>query len=175
MAAREPLFAGEVRSTVGNGSSLVVALQRLPATWPTAAVPQSGSIERGRRPPTPLIDNHPGAELEAADDRDTVGSRLVINASSHAGCTTDGRACFHDRFELWLPPTIARPVSPSCMPIRLNTASSSPPDRAGCGASPAASSPQPSAVGFFPRGFAASSRIQKSRPPSVLRSASAQP
>jgi Protein of unknown function (DUF736) len=37
------------------------------------------------------------------------------------------------------------------------------PDRAGCGASPAVSSPQPLAVAFFPAAFAASSRIQKSR------------
>jgi hypothetical protein len=47
-----------------------------------------------------------------------------------------------------LPPPARR--FPSSMPVRLDTASSPPPDRAGCGASPAASSPQPLAAAFFP-------------------------
>ena len=120
----------------------------------------------------PLIDDHPAPSWMRPKTQTT--SPVACHQRQQRQIPPVGwPACPRERFGLLLAPTVARPVS-LFNAVRLDTASSSSPDRAGCGASPAASSPQPLAVAFFPAALPLP-RAPKKPPPSVLRSAPARP
>ena len=107
MAPLNPPFAGKVRSAVGNGGSVAVALHQLLARCRRrrehkAAAASSTSAAGAAGQPS-----HPGADLAAADHAERVGGRLAINDTDSPNPALDGRTCLHDRLELLLAPTIA--------------------------------------------------------------------
>jgi hypothetical protein len=172
VAAPEP--PGKVRSAVGTGSFSL--LHR--ALIGCRHVAGGGSSTERRQQAVfrrlmPLLDDHPRRARCGGRRR---GQRRRLHAINDGNATSrpwDGRTCPLERFEL----SLARP-SPgwfaTSVPVRLKAASSSPPDRAGCGALPAASSPQPPPAAFFPAALPLP-RAPKKPPPSVLRSAPARP